>query len=269
MSNCTVIVVPALQDNYMYLIIDNETKTAAAVDPIDTNAIQKAASDNEATITTILTTHNHWDHSGGNLKLIKALDIDRVYGGIGDNVPGCTNEVGDGSTFLIGTSTQVKVLFTPCHTQGHVCYYIDNSHVFTGDTMFVSGAGNFNTGTPEQMTDAFDKILGLPDDTNVWVGHEYTAKNCAFACYCEPDNEEVQKRLEWAMKRGSRHDGQRGTVPSTIGMEKACNPFARIDTLDVMEFCGPCGDGDNDSNIRSERMRLVRKGKDDWGSRGS
>eukprot|EP00985_Skeletonema_marinoi_P022284 scaffold14178_cov97-Skeletonema_marinoi.AAC.2 len=78
MANCTVIPVPALSDNYMYLIVDNETKQAAAVDPVDIDAIQKAAVDNGATINTILTTHNHWDHSGGNLKLVKAVSsIDR------------------------------------------------------------------------------------------------------------------------------------------------------------------------------------------------
>ena len=147
MSNCTVIPVPALEDNYMYLIIDNDSKKAAVVDPVDVDAIQKAAADNDATITTILTTHNHWDHSGGNLKLVKEVStIDSVFGGVGDNVPGATHEVGDGDSIMIGSKTYIKVLFTPCHTPGHVCYYVDNSHVFTGDTMFVSGAGNFNTG---------------------------------------------------------------------------------------------------------------------------
>jgi hydroxyacylglutathione hydrolase len=259
MSNCTVIPVPALSDNYMYLIIDSASKQAAVVDPVDIDAITKAAADNQATITTILTTHNHWDHSGGNLKLLESTPtINRVYGGKGDGVPGCNQEVGDGDLFMIGTNTQVKVLFTPCHTEGHVCYYVDTAHVFTGDTMFVSGCGNFNNGSPQQMTDAFDKLLGLPDDTNVWVGHEYTAKNCEFACFCEPNNEELKNRLAWARERGSLHSGGKGTVPSTIGIEKACNPFARIDQLSVMEFCGQCDD-------RAERMKRVRKGKDDWG----
>jgi hydroxyacylglutathione hydrolase len=260
MSNCTVIPVPALSDNYMYLIMDNSSKTAAAVDPVDPAAIQKAAADHKATITTILTTHNHWDHSGGNLRLVEeAKTIERVYGGQGDGVPGCTHEVGDNSTFTIG-STPVQVLFTPCHTEGHVCYYVDNAHVFTGDTMFISGCGNFNTGSPKQMTEAFDKLLNLPDSTQVWVGHEYTAKNCEFACFCEPNNDEMKKRLQWAKNAGSLHSGGKGTVPSTIGMEKECNPFARIDHLTVMEFCGQVED-------RTERMRLVRKGKDDWGRR--
>ena len=149
-----------------HISIDNKSKKAAVVDPVDVEAIQKAAKDNNAEITTILTTHSHWDHAGGNLQLVKECStIDSVFGGLKDEVPGVTHEVGDGDSLMIGSSTYVKVLFTPCHTPGHVCYYVDNAHVFTGDTMFVSGAGNFNTGTPEQMTTAFDKILGLPDDT--------------------------------------------------------------------------------------------------------
>ena len=243
----------------MYLIIDNQSSKAAAVDPVDIDAIQKAAAEHNATITTILTTHNHWDHSGGNIKLRNALStIDRVYGGAGDDVPAVTHEVKDGDKFSIGT-TQVKVLFTPCHTPGHVCYYVDNRHIFTGDTMFISGCGNFNTGTPAQMVEAFDKLLALPGSTKVWVGHEYTAKNCAFACYADPNNAELKKRLEWAKEQGSLHAGGKGTAPSTIATEKECNPFARIDHLSMMKFCGECVDD------RSERMRLVRKGKDDWG----
>ncbi|KAL3804807.1 hypothetical protein ACHAWO_005336 [Cyclotella atomus] len=106
MSNCTVIPVPALSDYYMYLIIDSASKQAAVVDPVDIDAITKAAAENQATTTTILTTHNHWDHSGGNLKLLESTStIRRVYGGIGDGVPGCNQEVGDGDSFMIGTNT--------------------------------------------------------------------------------------------------------------------------------------------------------------------
>ena len=108
--------------------------------------------------------------------------ITSVYGGNGDEVPGVTVEVGDGDSFNIG-EVQVEVLFTPCHTRGHVCYFVGGQHVFTGDTLFVSGCGNFNTGTPTEMMEAFDKLLALPDETKVWVGHEYTAKNCGFACF--------------------------------------------------------------------------------------
>ena len=255
---CKVIPVPALQDNYMYLIIDEATKKAGVVDPVDVDAIQKAASENGAIIDCILTTHHHWDHDGGNIKLTEqCTSITEVYGGKGDNADAVTKEVGDGDEFMIG-ETPVRVLFTPCHTPGHVCYFVGSKHVFTGDTMFISGCGNFNSGTPQQMTDAFDKILSLPDDTSVWVGHEYTHKNCKFAHFAEPANEEAKARLEWAASQGSMHSGGQGTIPSTISDEKKCNPFARIDAQDIIKFCG-------DASDRAERMRLVRKGKDDWG----
>ena len=174
-----------------------------------------------------------------------------------NGVAACTREVWDGDEIALGAST-IRVLSTPCHTQGHVCFVVDGN-VFTGDTMFVSGCGNFNGGSPRQMLDAFDKLLALPDDTLVWCGHEYTRKNCCFAAYAEPDNDEIRRRLDWAKRAGSLHGGGEGTVPTTIGAERACNPFARVDAPAIAAFCPRAGDD------RAERMRLVRKGKDDWG----
>eukprot|EP00591_Stephanopyxis_turris_P011387 CAMPEP_0195529154 /NCGR_PEP_ID=MMETSP0794_2-20130614/31594_1 /TAXON_ID=515487 /ORGANISM="Stephanopyxis turris, Strain CCMP 815" /LENGTH=257 /DNA_ID=CAMNT_0040660413 /DNA_START=72 /DNA_END=842 /DNA_ORIENTATION=+ len=257
MSGVKVVPVPALSDNYMYLIIDLTTKKAGVIDPVDPAAIQQAASKHNATIDCILTTHSHWDHDGGNQKLVSECpSIQTVYGGKGDGVSAVTKEVGESDVFYIG-DTKVSVLFTPCHTQGHVCYYVGEEHVFTGDTLFVSGCGNFNTGTPRQMMEAIDKILMLPDETQVWVGHEYTANNCRFATFADPDNKHMEERLNWALSKKAIHGGGTGTIPSTIGKEKMCNPFCRIDDPRMIEFCGFCTD-------RSERMRLVRKGKDDW-----
>ena len=246
-----VVPVPALEDNYMYVLIDEETKQCGVVDPVDASAMITAAEREGATITAILTTHSHWDHAGGNVELKKrCASVEVVYGGAGDGVAGCTKELNDGDTFALGNST-VQVLSTPCHTAGHICYLVDGN-VFTGDTMFVSGCGNFNSGTPAQMAQAFQKLLALPDDTKVWVGHEYTCKNCRFALFAEPDNAEIQRRLKWAESCHS------WTVPSTIGDEKRCNPFARLGSLPMFE---------NEPGGPAERMRLVRKAKDDWGRR--
>eukprot|EP00629_Pelagomonadales_sp_RCC1024_P006599 CAMPEP_0119261272 /NCGR_PEP_ID=MMETSP1329-20130426/1397_1 /TAXON_ID=114041 /ORGANISM="Genus nov. species nov., Strain RCC1024" /LENGTH=239 /DNA_ID=CAMNT_0007260813 /DNA_START=303 /DNA_END=1019 /DNA_ORIENTATION=+ len=232
--------VPALDDNYMYVIVDEATKTAGVVDPVDPAAVLRAAAEEGATVTHIFTTHSHWDHAGGNIELLKRCPtIVECYGGVGDGVAGCTKEVREGDVLALGES-RVGVLETPCHTQGHVCYTVDGN-VFTGDTLFVSGAGNFNRGTPAQMVAAFDKILALPDDTQVWVGHEYTLKNCKFAYFCEPCDA-TQSRLAWAERLGSLHRGGRGTVPSTIAAEKAANPFARIDQLTIRSFAGGAED---------------------------
>ena len=124
--------------------------------------------------------------------------------------------------------------------------------------MFVGGCGNFNTGSPAQMVAAFDKILALPDDTKVWVGHEYTLTNLKFAAFCDPDNAAVQAKLKWASGVSSIHAGGTGTIPSTIGAEKETNPFARLSAPAIQSFVGIQDD-------RTEIMRLVRKGKDDWG----
>ena len=149
--------VPALEDNYMYVVIDEETKQCGVVDPVDASAMITAAEREGATITAILTTHSHWDHAGGNVELKKrCASVEVVYGGAGDGVAGCTKELNDGDTFALGNST-VQVISTPCHTPGHICYLVDGN-VFTGDTMFVSGCGNFNSGTPAQMAAAFSLL---------------------------------------------------------------------------------------------------------------
>jgi len=240
----------------MYLVIDLASNLAGVVDPVDPAAICAAAAAVGATIDCVLTTHSHWDHAGGNVELLAARPSIRCYGGRGDGVAGCTDEVDDGREIALGAST-IRVLSTPCHTPGHVCYAV-GGNVFTGDTMFVSGAGNFNAGTPAQMAAAFEKILALPDATKIWCGHEYTCKNCRFALYAEPDNADVRARLAWAESAGSLHAGGSGTVPSTVADEKRCNPFARLDAAAIVTFVGGFAD-------RAERMRLVRKAKDDWG----
>lgn len=126
-----------------------------------------------------------------------------VYGGKGDGAQAVEKEVWDGDSVSVG-DLQVQVLATPCHTVGHVCYYVSGSEgasgaVFTGDTLFVAGCGNFNTGSPQQMYEAlYEKLGDLPGDTRVYVGHEYTVKNLEYAATVEPENADIQQRLQWA-----------------------------------------------------------------------
>jgi len=155
----SVVTVPLLNDNYGYLIVCPKEKVCAVVDPVEPKKILAAAKKEGVDITHILTTHSHWDHAGGNKDLIKSLKDQGksviVVGGAKDGIPGVTKEVKEGDEFKIGTSVEVKVLDTPCHTQGHVCFYCtkadakeksEGGAVFTGDTMFVGGCGNFNSG---------------------------------------------------------------------------------------------------------------------------
>ncbi|XP_015925894.1 hydroxyacylglutathione hydrolase, mitochondrial [Parasteatoda tepidariorum] len=224
-----VSILGALDDNYMYLIIDESTGKAAIVDPVEPNKVLKAADDAKVDLTTVLTTHHHWDHAGGNAELVKQKKGLQVLGGDA-NIDGLTDKVSHGDEFKIG-NLNVKCLLTPCHTRGHVCYFVEDPSggdpaVFTGDTLFYAGCGKFFEGTADQMYEALVVILGaLPDQTMVYCGHEYTANNLLYAHHVEPENEVIEKRLEWAKTKKAAGEP---TVPSTIGDEKLLNPFMRV-----------------------------------------
>ncbi|XP_053953778.1 hydroxyacylglutathione hydrolase, mitochondrial isoform X2 [Anastrepha ludens] len=237
-SSCiNVKVLPALEDNYMYLIIDKATKNAAVVDPVDPDVVIAAVQAEDLKLTKILTTHHHWDHAGGNQKLLKQFDKSLpVYGG-DDRIEGLTHKVTQDERFQIG-NLEVTCMATPCHTKGHICYYVrspngDEHAVFTGDTLFQGGCGRFFEGTPDQMYSALcQKLSSLPDETKVYCGHEYTLQNLAYARHVEPLNACVSERIEWAkLQRATKSP----TVPSTIAQEKTWNPFMRVHEFDVQK----------------------------------
>jgi len=260
-----ILVVPVLSDNYAYLVIDREKGVAAAVDPAEPAKLMTAAAAEKVRITTVLTTHNHWDHAGGNEALAQQIKGLVVYGGKGDRAAAVTNEVGHGDAAPIaggGGNVKVSVLFTPCHTPGHVCYVVDGGakgprSVFTGDTLFVAGCGNFNAGTPKQMHTALcQHICGndalLPPQSLVWVGHNYTRKNLAFAQTVEPGNAAIAAKIKWCEK----HDAQGlPTVPSTVASERATNPFVRVGEAAVQQYAGAACAGDEVKTIASIRKK--------------
>ncbi|XP_076998338.1 hydroxyacylglutathione hydrolase, mitochondrial isoform X4 [Tamandua tetradactyla] len=194
---------PALTDNYMYLITDQDTREAAVVDPVQPQKVLEVVKKHGVRLTTVLTTHHHWDHAGGNEKLVKLLPGLKVYGG-DDRIGALTHKVTHLSTLQVG-SLIVKCLSTPCHTSGHICYFVNKPGsseapaVFTGDTLFVAGCGKFYEGTADEMHKALLEILGrLPPDTKVYCGHEYTINNLKFARHVEPNNVAIQEKLAWA-----------------------------------------------------------------------
>lgn len=174
---------------------------------MDPESVLSAVKEANVNLTQVLTTHHHWDHAGGNEKLVKAFQGPAltVYGG-DERIGALTQKVGHGDTFSIG-NLSVRCLFTPCHTTGHICYFVEGSDeadkaVFTGDTLFLSGCGRFFEGTAEQMYAALVEKLGvLPGHTKVYCGHEYSLQNLAFARHVEPQNETVQKKIEWCKER--------------------------------------------------------------------
>ncbi|XP_053971698.1 hydroxyacylglutathione hydrolase, mitochondrial isoform X2 [Hylaeus anthracinus] len=232
--NMKVQILPALQDNYMYLIIDEATQEAAIVDPVDPESVATAVKQNNINLTKVLTTHHHWDHAGGNAKLCKKFNNLEVYGG-DDRIEALTHKVKHDDSFNIG-GLKVKCLATPCHTIGHICYYItrdqDTPAVFTGDTLFAGGCGRFFEGTADQMYKALIQILGsLPNETKVYCGHEYTENNLKFGRYVEPENEAICQKIESVR---SQREKRCPTVPSTIQDEKLTNPFMRVHEQSVM-----------------------------------
>jgi hydroxyacylglutathione hydrolase len=220
-----VIPVPQLSDNYAYLIVDAATRQAAVVDCAEAGPVLRAAAAAGADLIAILPTHHHGDHIGGNEDLLTQRKLE-VYGyaGQGQRIPGCTREVKDGETIHVG-NLSARIVFIPAHTAGHVAYYFEDARaVFTGDTLFAGGCGRLFEGDAAMMMRSLSKLMALPDDTQVYFGHEYTEKNLRFALTLEPGNAELRKKHAWAVEQARK---QQPTVPTTIASEKATNPFLR------------------------------------------
>jgi hydroxyacylglutathione hydrolase len=223
--------IPQLSDNYAYLIVDESTNKAAVVDCAEADPVLRAVKDARVDLIAILPTHHHWDHIGGNEELLKHVKLE-VYGyeGQGHRIPGCTREVHDGDSVRVG-NLSARILFIPAHTSGHVAYYFErDKSVFTGDTLFAGGCGRLFEGDAAMMLRSLSKLMALPDDTQVYFGHEYTEKNLRFALTLEPGNAELQRKHAWAIEQGRKHQP---TVPTTIASEKATNPFFRWDSPEL------------------------------------
>ncbi|RDA89531.1 hypothetical protein CP533_2939 [Ophiocordyceps camponoti-saundersi (nom. inval.)] len=190
-------------NNYAYLVVDDKSKDAVIIDPANppevTPVLKKAIDDGSIKLKAIVNTHHHWDHAGGNKKLLAELDavpnLDVVGG---KDCEAVTKTPAHGETWKLG-DISVKSVHTPCHTQDSICYLMEDQTgraVFTGDTLFVGGCGKFFEGSAAEMHEALNKRLAsLPDDTVVYPGHEYTASNAKFAMSVQPSeaDPEIQK----------------------------------------------------------------------------
>ncbi|KAH0830390.1 beta-lactamase-like protein [Lanmaoa asiatica] len=249
-----IVPVPVRQDNYAYLIVDEPSNKAAAVDPYDVPKVQAAANRLGVSIVAAITTHHHNDHSGGN-EAAKYPSAP-IYGG-STQVLALSNAVKDGDEFVIGDNVHVKCLATPCHTQDSICYYItDQSNksqaggVFTGDTLFQGGCGRFFEGDGKQMHAALSYLGTLPDETVVYNGHEYTAGNLAFGKSVDPTNPGMARLAKLVQ------DNKETTGLSTIGDEKEWNVFMRLDSEAVKNASGVTGE----SAIMDRLREMKNKG---------
>jgi hydroxyacylglutathione hydrolase len=232
-----VLAVPAFEDNYLWLIHDGVH--AAVVDPGDAAPILAALDAHNLSLVAILLTHHHADHVGGVPDLLRRFNVP-VFGPRGEAIPAITRPLAEGDTAIVPElGLTLSVLDVPGHTKGHIAYIAPSEHsVFCGDTLFAGGCGRLFEGTPEQMVASLTKLAALPDDTKVYCAHEYTLANLKFAHEVEPGNPDLAARIE--AEQSKRNKGQ-PTVPSTIALEKATNPFLRYDRpaiLDRLEQAG-------------------------------
>jgi hydroxyacylglutathione hydrolase len=227
MAELTVEPIACLKDNYAYLVA--EANLCAVVDPSEAEPVLQALKARDLKLSYILNTHHHWDHTGGNAALKQATGA-LVVGPEKDRgrIPAIDIGVDEKSGWRFG-ERPVAVLEVPGHTSGAIAFVIGEA-VFTGDTLFVMGCGRLFEGTPAMMVQSLGKLAALPDETKVYCGHEYTLTNARFAMTLEAGNAALRARLEEVT---ALRLAERATVPSTIVLEKATNPFLRTDSAEI------------------------------------
>ena len=214
-----IVAVNAFKDNYVWTL--RNASHAAVVDPGDAQPVLDYLAREGLALAAVLATHHHPDHVGGVARLLEDFRVP-VYGPRGEPIATLTRAVSEGETVEVPElGARFEVLSIPGHTRAHIAYY-GGGALFCGDTLFACGCGRLFEGTPEQMYASLEKLRSLPDDTQVYCGHEYTLANIGFARAVEPGNAALERREE--RDRRLREAG-RPKLPSTIGEAKATNPF--------------------------------------------
>ncbi len=223
-----IVPIPALRDNYIWAI--HARKHAVIVDPGEAEPVMRFLRTRNLGLAAILCTHHHGDHTAGIAELCEVYNVP-VYGPRAESIPGTTHPVAEGDTVdLPEAGIRLSVLDIRGHTRGHVAY-LGEGNVFCGDTLFGCGCGRLFEGTAEQLFLALQRLAHLPDTTRVYCAHEYTEANIRFALACEPGNPRLQQRA--AEARAMRAAGV-PTLPSTIALEKATNPFLRCTQPEIV-----------------------------------
>tara|TARA_B100000700_G_scaffold225000_1_gene248185 strand:+ start:111 stop:830 length:720 start_codon:yes stop_codon:yes gene_type:complete len=225
-------IIKCLEDNFSYLLIDEEKKSACVIDPSEAAPIVNYIEKFNINLEFILNTHHHFDHIGGNKELKKKYNS-KVIGFKKDEnrIPEIDITLNDKEIWK-KNKFEAKIYHIPGHTSGHVCYHFFNQKIlFTGDTLFSLGCGRIFEGTYEQMFNSLQLIKSFPKDTKIYCGHEYTLKNSEFCVEYDKNNFALIEKIESIKKKLEKGFP---TVPSTIKEELDCNIFLR--SKDVESF---------------------------------
>ncbi|KFF49149.1 hydroxyacylglutathione hydrolase [Gammaproteobacteria bacterium MFB021] len=232
--------IPALDDNYIWLLRQDTTDAVAVVDPGDAAPVIEWLEREQLRLESVLITHHHHDHTGGLRELIERY-APQVYGPENPRIEGIDQRLGEGDECRV-LGRRFEVSSVPGHTLDHIAFYAPGTPglLFAGDTLFSAGCGRLFEGTPEQMRHSLAKFDTLPDDTLVFPAHEYTLANLAFASAAEPDNA-ARDAYRQECEQARRLD--RPTLPTTLGRERQINPFLRLDQPSLHQTLseqGPC-----------------------------
>jgi len=240
MSGLEIYQFPTRGDNYGVLIHEPATGATAAIDAPDAKELLAALHETGWTLSHILTTHHHHDHTAGNAA-VKQVTGCTIVGPAKEasSIPGIDIEVKEGDTVEIGKA-RVRVIETPGHTKGHVSYHFpDDDVVFVGDTLFSVGCGKLLEGDAKTMWSSLSRLAGLPPQTKVYCGHDYTDNNCRFALTVEPENDALRAR---AAEVADLAEAGKPTLPTSIAQELATNPFLRPSSAAIQKRLGMEGD---------------------------
>jgi hydroxyacylglutathione hydrolase len=252
----TLIPLPAFEDNYIWVWHDD--RHAVAVDPGDPAPLIAFLDAHQLALTAVLITHHHRDHTGGNDTLRQRYGC-AIYAPDNPRIPEVTHVLHGGDTLdLAEPGLHFEVLATPGHTLDHISY-VGHGCLFCGDTVFGCGCGKLFEGSPAMMAASLDAILALPDTTRVCCAHEYTLSNIDFAKTIDGDNPALLER-ERADRALRAHN--RPTLPSTLALEKATNPFLRFHDPDMTAFAARYL---NRTHPRPDEVfGAIRAAKDGW-----
>jgi hydroxyacylglutathione hydrolase len=223
-----IVGIPAFSDNYIWLL-DNGDGSAMVVDPGDAAPVELALAERKLQLSAILITHHHFDHVGG-VQALKDAHSCTVYAPANPAIPAVDAVLQDGDRVDVGAYS-FHIFAVPGHTLDHIAYFqesnqpgFDQPLLFCGDTLFAGGCGRIFEGDPPMMHASLSKLAQLPDNTAVYCAHEYTLANLAFARAADPQNSDLRQR---EVEARSLRERELPTVPSTIGLERATNPFLR------------------------------------------